>query len=115
MIKCPYCGSTAQVTYEGHENVYCASEGHTHYYSCGCGCEFKVEFKAVCVQATTKPREQPNFLFEDEESGELFFVQCDDETKCEAILLKNGFDLDKVFQIGVYDNKDAEALGYDTY
>ena len=50
MVKCPNCGSTAQVVYDGHDNVYCATEGHTHSYHCGCGCEFEVEYKAVeCI------------------------------------------------------------------
>lgn len=56
-----------------------------------------------------------NFLFEDLETGELFFVQCKDELKCEVILLENGFDLEEVVLIDVYDDDEAEWLGYDTY
>ena len=56
-----------------------------------------------------------NFLFEDMESGERFFVQCADELKCEAILLENGIDPDEVILLDVYDDDEAEILGYDTY
>lgn len=48
-IKCPKCGSTAQV-----ELVW---DGNNHYsikqtkeYICGCGCEFEVEFKAIKIK-----------------------------------------------------------------
>ena len=102
MIKCPNCGSTAQVK----KNIPHTDKAGNYIYNdyvCGGGCYLD------------EPRGEYNFLFEDEESGERFFVQCADETKCEAILLENGFDLDSVYQIGVYDDEDAEALGYDTY
>ena len=56
-----------------------------------------------------------NFLFEDLETGELFFVQCADETKCEPILIENGFNLEEVCLLDVYDDYEAEILGYDTY
>ena len=56
-----------------------------------------------------------NFLFEDLESGERFFVQCDNELECEAILLENDIDLDEVILLDVYDDDEAEILGYDTY
>lgn len=55
-----------------------------------------------------------NFLFEDE-NGEMFFVQCADELKCEPILRENGFDPDKVVLLDVLDDDEAEMLGYDTY
>lgn len=48
-IKCPKCGSTAQV-----ELVW---DGNNHYgikqtkvYVCGCGCEFEVEFKVIKIK-----------------------------------------------------------------
>jgi hypothetical protein len=56
-----------------------------------------------------------NFLFEDVESGERFFVQCEDETKCEAILLANDINPDEVIMLDAYDDTEAEILGYDTY
>lgn len=56
-----------------------------------------------------------NFLFEDIESGERFFVQSEDETKCEAILLANDINPDEVIMLDAYDDTEAEILGYDTY
>ena len=56
-----------------------------------------------------------NYLCQDNESGELFFVQCADETERDEILLANGFDLDEVDICGVYTDAEAEILGYDTY
>ncbi len=56
-----------------------------------------------------------NFLFEDVESGERFFVQCDNELACEAILLENEIDPDEVILLDVYNDNEAEILGYDTY
>lgn len=56
-----------------------------------------------------------NYLCQDNESGEVFFVQCEDETELDEILLANDFDLDEIEILGVYDDEDAEILGYDTY
>ena len=56
-----------------------------------------------------------NYLCQDNESGEVFFVQCADETERDEILLANGFDLDEVDICGVYTDGEAEILGYDTY
>lgn len=56
-----------------------------------------------------------NYLCEDLESGELFFVQCADETERDEILLANDFDLDQVDIYGIYTDEEAEILGHDTY
>ena len=56
-----------------------------------------------------------NYLCEDLESGELFFVQCADETERDEILLANDFDSDQVDIYGIYTDEEAEILGYDTY
>lgn len=56
-----------------------------------------------------------NFLFENVETGERFFVQCDNEMECEEILLANEIDPDEVIMLDVYDDHEAEILGYDTY
>ena len=56
-----------------------------------------------------------NYLCEDLESGELFFVQCADETERDEIMLANDFDLDQVDIYGIYTDEEAEILGYDTY
>ena len=45
MIKCPNCGSGAQVTLEWmDEEMY--TDEHYREYSCGCGCVFQVTFIA---------------------------------------------------------------------
>ena len=77
MIKCPYCGSTAQVK----KNIpHTDKNGNyiTAKYVCGCGTYFDEEL---------------NFLYEDKESGERFFVQCTSAAEAETILLEEGFDL----------------------
>ena len=56
-----------------------------------------------------------NYLCQDNESGELFFVQCADETELDEILFENDFDLEAIEILGIYDDEDAEILGYDTY
>ena len=56
-----------------------------------------------------------NFLFEDMTTGELFFVQCADELKCEAILRENDFNPEEVILLDVFNDAEAEILGYDTY
>ena len=56
-----------------------------------------------------------NYLCQDNETGELFFVQCADETERDEILMENDFDLDEIEVLGIYDDEDAEILGYDTY
>lgn len=48
-IKCPKCGSTSQIemTWNDGDNygVYTTKE-----YTCGCGCCFEVEFKAISTK-----------------------------------------------------------------
>ena len=56
-----------------------------------------------------------NYLCQDNESGELFFVQCADETELDEILLANDFNLDEVDVLDVMDDETAEIYGYDTY
>lgn len=56
-----------------------------------------------------------NYLFEDLENGGYFFVQCADESEIDEILLNNGFDPNECLMLAVFDDIDAEALGYDTY
>lgn len=60
-----------------------------------------------------------NYLYEivGEESefcGELFFVQCDTFKEAEEIL-KIYFTDEKLHYIGLFDDEEAEAMGYDTY
>lgn len=48
-IKCPNCGSTSQprLVYLDTDNY---GLEHTHEYTCGCGCHFKVTFAAINVE-----------------------------------------------------------------
>ena len=56
MIKCPNCGSSAQV-----ELVWVDSSTYTsaHYeqYTCGCGCDFVVTFEVTKIQIIPKEEE----------------------------------------------------------
>ena len=47
-IKCPNCGSTAQIvlTWEDRDSY---SSTHEREYDCGCGCHFGVTFQVVEV------------------------------------------------------------------
>lgn len=60
-----------------------------------------------------------NYLFEiiGEESeycGEMFFVQCDTIEEAEDIV-KIYFTDEEVKYLGLFDDEEAEAMGYDTY
>lgn len=46
-IKCPNCGSTAQVVFTDEGSHY--STTTQKEYTCGCGCIFEVVFEAVKV------------------------------------------------------------------
>ena len=56
-----------------------------------------------------------NYLCEDLENGGYFFVQCQDESEVDEILLANDFDLNEVDILDVMDDETAEIYGYDTY
>lgn len=52
MIKCPNCGSSAQVVCEWHsKNFYHEIKAE---YSCGCGCIFEVTFTPSTPQILNK-------------------------------------------------------------
>lgn len=57
MIRCPNCGSSAQI-----ELVWVDSDMDTsaHYkqYTCGCGCDFVVTFEATKFQIIPKEEEK---------------------------------------------------------
>lgn len=44
-VKCPNCGSTAQVELTW-EDRSCYSTTHVREYLCGCGCHFEVIYEA---------------------------------------------------------------------
>ena len=98
-IKCPNCGSTAQVK---RNTPHTDKDGNYIYnrWVCGCGCYFD---------------EEVNYLYEDKESGERFFVQATNINEAEAILIENEIGLDEVLAIGIFNNDEAEAMGYDTF
>ena len=48
MIKCPNCGSTAQVELMWHDN-YSQTDYHEYEYECGCGCTFEVRFEVAKI------------------------------------------------------------------
>ena len=56
-----------------------------------------------------------NYLFEDLETGERFFVQCDSYGEALQILLANGFWLHDCRYLGDFSDEEAEWCGYDTY
>ena len=56
MIKCPNCGSTAQVELLWHDN-YNRTDYHEYDYRCGCGCEFEVRFEVVSTKIKEEYKE----------------------------------------------------------
>ena len=45
MIKCPHCGSTAQVKSNGNPVISKVSGFLVEGFHCGCGCEWEVEYE----------------------------------------------------------------------
>lgn len=68
MMKCPHCGSTAQVklNYDPHLS-YAKKDILIEAFHCGCGCEWEVEYARnengyweIYLEVTThKPKEKP--------------------------------------------------------
>lgn len=56
-----------------------------------------------------------DYLFIDNESGEQFFVECENFDECLDILYDSGFSWADVELLGEYTVEEAEILGYDTY
>lgn len=56
-----------------------------------------------------------NFLFEDFESGERFFVQAESYGEALKLLVDNDFSPSNCQYIGDYSDEEAEWFGYDTY
>lgn len=56
-----------------------------------------------------------DFLFEDIESGEEFFVECANLGEAKVILEMSGFEESELKFLGKYTVEEAEAMGYDTY
>ena len=50
MIKCPYCGSTAQPKQIGKATVSDNGRYFCEVYECGCGCNFEALFPRVEVE-----------------------------------------------------------------
>lgn len=53
-----------------------------------------------------------NYLFQDEETGEKFFVQADSLKEAEEIAFDN---FDEPVYIDHFTDEEAEWFGYDTY
>ena len=53
MIKCPNCGSTAQITLIACDNLGDDYTARLHevyqHYECGCGCSFYIEWERTGV------------------------------------------------------------------
>ena len=56
-----------------------------------------------------------NYLFEDIETGERFFIQAFDDVDCDNIMLENDIDPNEVKFIDIYTDEEAEEMGYDTF
>ena len=55
-----------------------------------------------------------NYLYEDVETGERFFIQAFDDIDCENIMFDNGIGPEEVVLIDIYTDEEAEEMGYDT-
>lgn len=56
-----------------------------------------------------------DFMFEDIESGERFFVECHNLNEAKVILEMSGFEENELRFLGVFTTDEADILGYDTY
>lgn len=56
-----------------------------------------------------------DFLFEDVETGEQFFVETTSLSKAEVILQMSGFEKGQYEFCGKFTVEEAEILGYDIY
>ena len=56
-----------------------------------------------------------DFMFEDIESGERFFVECANMDECKRILYENDIAEEEIKFLGVFNTYEADILGYDTY
>ena len=56
-----------------------------------------------------------DFLFEDVETGEQFFVETTSLSQAEVTLQMSGFEEGQYEFLGKYTVEEAEILGYDTY
>ncbi len=75
------------------------------------------EEEKACIELIKKLRERKmwDFLFEDVETGEQFFVETTSLLKAEVILQMSGFEEGQYEFLGKYTVEEAEILGYDTY
>lgn len=56
-----------------------------------------------------------NYLYEDIETGERFFIQAFDDIDRDNIMLENDIAPEEVELIGIYTDEEAEEMGYDTF
>ena len=56
-----------------------------------------------------------DFLFENTETGEEFFVECENLNKAKVILEMSGFEPGETRYLDKYTVEEAEAMGLDTY
>ena len=56
-----------------------------------------------------------DFMFEIIESGEQFFVECNNFEEAKVILEMSGFTDDELKFCGYYTVEEAEIMGLDTY
>lgn len=55
MIRCPYCGSTAQVKLTWEERFGEKDLQHTKEFECGCGCVFEAIYTVSSIKILNKP------------------------------------------------------------
>ena len=56
-----------------------------------------------------------DFMFENNETGERFFIECHNFNEAKVILEMSGFEEDDLSFLGVFNTYEADILGYDTY
>lgn len=55
MIRCPYCGSTAQVKLTWEEPFAEKDTEHIREFECGCGCVFEATYTVSNIKILNKP------------------------------------------------------------
>ena len=80
-----------------------------------CECENRPPNNECYIGTIERCPKLRDYLFIDNESGEQFFVECENFDECQDILYDAGFCWEDVECLGEYTVEEAEILGYDTF
>ena len=111
-MYCPKCYGIAIA----HLDTKDSGNNVKKIYKCGgCGSIFYTEYVLEPMYSEIiNDKGIVDFLYEDTETGEQYFVECATREEAVEILKRHGL-YDTAEFVDVYTVEDAEILGYDTY